>query len=67
MSAHNILYQLNQAENKDGKVIVILDGGAKPSGVDGYAPGCILIITSGSDAGAYKNTGTASSCTFNAI
>lgn len=36
-----------------------------PSGVAGYAVGCILVDTTSGTP--YKNTGTTTSCTFSAI
>jgi hypothetical protein len=45
-------------------MVVIGEDEAVPSGVAGYAKGCILIKPG--DA-AYTNTGTVSSCTFSEI
>lgn len=65
MSAHNILSELNAASNGAGKVIVVIDSGATvPSGVPGFAKGCIL-IKPGTDG--YINDGTSASCDFRAI
>lgn len=65
MSAHNILSELSSASVGGGRVMVVIgEDEAVPSGVAGYAKGCILIKPG--DA-AYTNTGTVSSCTFSAI
>lgn len=65
MSAHNILFELSNASAGGGKVIVVIDENASvPSGVAGYAKGCILIKPGDK---AYTNTGTAESCTFSEI
>lgn len=66
MSTHNILYELNKAgELAGGKVLVVIGAGdALPTGVAGYAKGCIL-IKPGTDA--YINDGTDASCDFKAI
>ena len=66
MSTHNILYELGKAgELSSGKVLVVIGAAdALPSGVVGYAKGCIL-IKPGTDA--YINDGDATSCDFKAI
>lgn len=65
MSAHNILFELSNASAGGGKVIVVIGENASvPSGVAGYAKGCILIKPGDK---AYTNTGTAESCTFSEI
>lgn len=65
VSAHNILSELSNASAGGGKVIDVIGASdAVPSGVAGYAKGCILIKPG--DA-AYTNTGTVSSCTFSEI
>jgi len=65
VSAHNILFELSNASAGGGKVIVVIDENASvPSGVAGYAKGCILIKPGDK---AYTNTGTAESCTFSEI
>lgn len=62
MSAHNILFELSNASAGGGKVIVVIgENDSVPSGVAGYAKGCILIKPGDK---AYTNTGTAESCTF---
>lgn len=65
MSAHNILFELSNASAGGGKVIVVIgENDSIPSGVAGYAKGCILIKPGDK---AYTNTGTAASCTFSEI
>lgn len=65
MSAHNILFELSNASAGGGKVIVVIgENDSIPSGVAGYAKGCIL-IKPGTDA--YLNDGDASACDFKAI
>ena len=65
MSAHNILFELSNASAGGGKVIVVIgENDSVPSGVAGYATGCILIKPGDK---AYTNTGTAESCTFSEI
>lgn len=65
MSAHNILFELSNASAGGGKVIVVIgENDSVPSGVAGYAKGCILIKPGDK---AYMNTDTAESCTFSAI
>ena len=67
MSAHNLIAALNSATaSSGGKVIQILE--AKPAnGTAGFAPGCLIIVTAGADAGAYINTNTLASCTLSEI
>jgi len=65
VSAHNILSELSNASAGGGKVIDVIGASdAVPSGVAGYAKGCIL-IKPGTDA--YLNDGDASACDFKAI
>lgn len=65
MSAHNILSELNAASNGAGKVITVIDSAATvPSGVAGFAIGCLLIKPGD---GAYLNKGTLASCNFTKI
>jgi hypothetical protein len=65
MSAHKILFELNEASKGNGKVLVVIPPTATvPSGVAGFAKGCILIKPG--DA-AYTNTASLSSCTFEKI
>ena len=65
MSAHNILSELSNASVGGGRVLVVIgEDETVPSGVAGYAKGCIL-IKPGTDA--YLNDGDASACDFKAI
>jgi hypothetical protein len=62
MSAHNILTELSSANSDLGRVFVVIPSTATvPSGVAGFAIGCILIKPG---TAAYINTGTLASCTF---
>ena len=65
MSAHNILSELSNASVGGGRVLVVIgEDETVPSGVAGYANGCILIKPGDK---AYTNTDTAESCTFSEI
>jgi hypothetical protein len=65
MSAHNILTELSRASSDLGRVFVVIPSTATiPSGVAGFAIGCLLIKPG--DA-AYLNKGTLGSCNFTKI
>lgn len=60
-----IKHLLKDSNNKT----LIATGTSVPSGVSGYAKGCLFIKTdaAGGTKGLYENQGTTSSCTFNLI
>ncbi|HPP02725.1 MAG TPA: hypothetical protein PLX83_19235 [bacterium] len=74
MSAHNLLYQLADAEvpanpviGRKGRGTLYATGTAVPTdGSEGYAPGC-LFVKEGTPNELYFNVGTKASCDFNKV
>lgn len=75
MSAHNLLYQLADAEvppypriGNKGAGTILASGTAVPEDdTKGYAPGCIFILVKAEGNELYFNIGTKAACNFNKV